>query len=35
LALDRRQIRARAETRFSAEKMARDYLRAYEAAIEH
>jgi glycosyltransferase involved in cell wall biosynthesis len=34
LKLDRRQIRARAEQRFSAGKMARDYLSAYEQAVK-
>lgn len=31
--LDRRKIRARAEERFSAKRMARDYVKAYEQAV--
>jgi glycosyltransferase involved in cell wall biosynthesis len=33
--LDRRQIRARAEQRFSAAKMAEDYLRVYQKVASH
>ncbi len=32
-ALDRRRVRARAAERFSAERMAREYVRAYELAL--
>jgi glycosyltransferase involved in cell wall biosynthesis len=35
LGLDRRLVRARAEERFSARKMAREYLRFYEQAALH
>ncbi len=32
-ALDRRRVRERAAERFSAERMAREYVRAYELAL--
>jgi glycosyltransferase involved in cell wall biosynthesis len=35
LALDRKRIRRRFEERFSAERMARDYVALYEGALNH